>query len=140
MIFEEALPILRNGGRIKNIHTDDEYALDEFGHLEIFNKNFPDGCHTSLNGDYIASDCWEVVSNKPIEWDDFLTYMERHYKPSVWNSTYNYVCVSSKGNHYVKFYKNGEIHVDDGWSNEDITIAEHRTYEQMLSIVKELLK
>lgn len=73
-------------------------------------------------------------------WDDLLTYMEEHYDPNVWDDSPKYVCISSEGNHWVKFYKNGDVCVDDGWNEEDITIAEHRSYEQMIKIIEGLLK
>lgn len=73
-------------------------------------------------------------------WDDLLTYIEEHYDPNVWDDSPKCVCISSEGNHWVKFYKNGDVCVDDGWNEEDITIAEHRTYEQMLKIIEGLLK
>ena len=69
-------------------------------------------------------------------WDDLLTYMEEHYNPNVWDSSYKYLWISSEGNHTVRFHKDGDITVDE----YDITIAEHRTYEQMIKIIEGLLK
>lgn len=73
-------------------------------------------------------------------WDDLLTYMEEHYDPNVWDSSYKYIWISSEGNHIVRFHKNGDITVNDDMDEYDITIAEHRTYEQMLKIIEGLLK
>ena len=73
-------------------------------------------------------------------WDDLLTYMEEHYDPNIWDSSYKYLWISLKGNRTVKFHKNGDITVNDGTDKYDVTIDEHRTYEQMLETIKRLLK
>ena len=73
-------------------------------------------------------------------WDDLLTYMEEHYNPNVWDSSYKYLWISSEGNHTIRFHKDGDITVSDGMDEYDITIAEHRTYEQMIKIIEGLLK
>lgn len=72
--------------------------------------------------------------------DDLLTYMEEHYDPNVWDSSYNYLWISSEGNHTVRFQENGDITVSDDMDNYDITIAEHRPYEHMIKIIEGLLK
>ena len=72
-------------------------------------------------------------------WEDFLSYIERHYDLNSWDDSPKYVCISSEGNHWVKFYKNGDIAVSDNMNEYDITIAEHRTYEQMIKIIEGLL-
>ena len=73
-------------------------------------------------------------------WDDLLAYMEEHYDPNVWDSSYKYLWISSEGNHTVRFQENGDITVSDDMDEYDITIAEHRTYEQMIKIIEGLLK
>ena len=73
-------------------------------------------------------------------WDDLLTYMEEHYNHNVWNLSYEYIWISSEGNYLVKFHKNGDITVNDDMDDYDITIAEHRTYEQMIKIIEGLLQ
>ena len=87
MKIEQAIQEMRHGKVIYNsLFPDDKFRI-EYGYLEIINKDFPDGCHTSLNGDYITSDCWEVVEpedpNKRgihsgdkiyiIEWEDIYS-------------------------------------------------------------------
>lgn len=73
-------------------------------------------------------------------WDDLLTYMEEHYDPNIWDSSYYYIWISSEGNHTVCFHKNGDITVSDDMDEYDITIAEHRTFEQMIKIIEGLLQ
>lgn len=73
-------------------------------------------------------------------WDDLLTYMKEHYDPNVWDSSYYYIWISSEGNHTVRFHKNGDITVSDDMDEYDITIAEHRTFEQMIKIIEGLLQ
>ena len=61
MKIEEAIKEMRHGKVIFNsLFPEDKFRIED-GHLEVVNKEFPDGCHTSLNGDYITSDCWDVV-------------------------------------------------------------------------------
>lgn len=64
MRFEDALKCMREGKKVYNSNKPtDVYRVNEFGHLEIINDNFPDGCHSSISGDDIFSEDWEVVED-----------------------------------------------------------------------------
>lgn len=63
MKFEEALKAMREGKKVRNLNKPtDVYLMNDFGHLEIINDDFPDGCHTSINGDDIFIEDWEIVN------------------------------------------------------------------------------
>lgn len=49
-----------------------------------------------------------------------------------------FVIISQYGNYYIRFYKNGDICIDNDIDDE-LCIAENRTYEQMLMIIEGLL-
>lgn len=62
MKFEEALKAMRDGKKVRNLNKPtDVYLMNNCGHLEIINADFPDGCHTSINGDDIFAEDWEIV-------------------------------------------------------------------------------
>ena len=62
MRFEEALKCMREGKKVCNSNKPtDVYRMNDFGHLEIINDNFPDGCHSSISGDDIFSEDWEII-------------------------------------------------------------------------------
>ena len=97
MKIEQAIQEMRHGKVIYNsLFPEDKFRI-EYGHLEIINKDFPDGCHTSLNGDYITSDCWEVeepedprkrglkVGDKVyiIDWEDIYNAEDEWYSISI---------------------------------------------------------
>ena len=64
MRFEEALKCMREGKKVCNSNKPtDVYRMNDFGHLEIINDNFPDGCHSSISGDDIFAEDWEVVED-----------------------------------------------------------------------------
>lgn len=65
MKFEEALKAMRTGKKVCNSNKPtDVYRMNDCGHLEIINDNFPDGCHSSINGDDIFGEDWEVVEDE----------------------------------------------------------------------------
>lgn len=64
MKFEEVLKYMRKGKKVCNSNKPtDVYRMNEFGHLEIINDNFPDGCHSSISGDDIFTEDWEIVDD-----------------------------------------------------------------------------
>lgn len=73
-------------------------------------------------------------------WEEFLSYIENHYDRIFWVDTDEYICISSEGNYFVRFYKNGDICVVDDMSEYEMTIAENKTYEQMIKIIEGLMK
>ena len=97
MKIEEAIKEMRHGKVIFNLlFPEDKFRIED-GHLEVVNKEFPDGCHTSLNGDYITNDCWEVVEPEDprtkgihpgdkvyvIDWEDIYNAEDEWYSISI---------------------------------------------------------
>lgn len=97
MKIEQAIQEMRHGKVIFNsLFPEDKFRIYE-GHLEIINKSFPDGCHTSLNGDYITNECWEVVEPEDprtkgikkgdkvyiIDWEDIYEPDDDYYAISI---------------------------------------------------------
>ena len=60
MRFEQALKAMREGKTITNINTGEKFRLYE-GHFEVISEEYPNGCHTNVNGDDLARDNWEIV-------------------------------------------------------------------------------
>lgn len=64
MRFEEALQAMREGKTITNINTGEKFRLYE-GHFEVISEEYPNGCHTNVNGYDLAGDDWEIVEDEP---------------------------------------------------------------------------
>lgn len=65
MRFEQALQAMREGKKIYNSNKPaDIYRMDDFGYLEIINDSFPDGCHSSISGDDIFAEDWEIIEDE----------------------------------------------------------------------------
>ena len=126
MKIEQAIQEMRHGKVIYNsLFPDDKFRI-EYGHLEIINKDFPDGCHTSLNGDYITSDCWEVVEPEDprtkgikkgdkvyvIDWEDIYDADDEWYSISIPK------CITEKECKDIYFgYADYVVKVDDDISH-----------------------
>lgn len=126
MKIEEAIQEMRHGKMVYNSEfPEDKYRI-EYGHLEIVNRHFPNGCHTSLNGDYIDSDCWEVV--KPddprtkgihpgdkvyvIDWEDIYVPNDEWYAISIPK------CITEKECEDISYgYTEYVVKFTDGTSN-----------------------
>lgn len=71
---------------------------------------------------------WEELINKIKSSDNF----------EVWNNSDTYICISQRGNHYIKFCKNGDISIIFDYDEDELLIAEYRTPAQMYQIIEAL--
>lgn len=80
MRFEQVMPAMREGKKVYNSNKpDDIYRMDDYGHLEIINNDFPDGCHSSISGDDIFSEDWEVIEDNRSHKESTVLFDEQEY-------------------------------------------------------------
>lgn len=73
--------------------------------------------------------------SKDMTWEELVNKAKDSKFLKVWSNENKYICISQRGNHFIKFYKNGDICIDCE-EEEERLIAEFIRPNQMYQIME----
>ena len=71
-------------------------------------------------------------------WEELKEKVKSSSVLEVWNDCEDYICVSQRANHYIKFCKNGDVCIIFDYDEDELLIAECLNPDQMYAIMESL--